>query len=92
MTKLCIIPGQQCWILYIDALILDYGGNLMDAIMMGTRAAVFDTKIPKTEVQDLGDGQFEFEVLDDAEETDLVEGKEDMPICVTLNKVKGEEK
>lgn len=60
----------------------------MDAIFMGTRAAIFDTQIPKTEVQDLGDGQFEFEVLDDAEDTDSVEGKEDMPICVTLNKVK----
>ncbi|KAG0261877.1 Exosome complex component RRP42 [Mortierella polycephala] len=87
LSKLCIIPGQQCWILYIDALVLDYGGNLMDAILMGTRAAIFDTQIPKTEVQDLGDGQFEFEVLDDAEDTDIVEGREDMPICVTLNKV-----
>lgn len=88
LSKLCIIPGQQCWILYVDALVLDYGGNLMDAIFMGTRAAIFDTRIPKTEVQDLGDGQFEFEVLDDAEDTDIVEGREDMPICVTLNKVR----
>ncbi|KAF9985795.1 Exosome complex component RRP42 [Modicella reniformis] len=87
LSKLCIIPGQQCWILYIDALVMDYGGNLMDAIFMGTRAAIFDTRIPKTEVQDLGDGQFEFEVLDDAEDTDIVEGREDMPICVTLNKI-----
>lgn len=59
----------------------------MDAIFMGARAAIFDTRIPKTEVQDLGDGQFEFEVLDDAEDTDPVEGREDMPICITLNKV-----
>lgn len=59
----------------------------MDAIFMGTRAAIFDTRIPKTEVQDLGDGQFEFEVLDDAEDTDIVDGREEMPICITLNKV-----
>ncbi|KAF9993311.1 Exosome complex component RRP42 [Entomortierella chlamydospora] len=87
LSKLCIIPGQQCWVLFVDALVMDYGGNLMDAIFMGTRAAIYDTRIPKTEVQDLGDGQFEFEVLDDAEDTDIVEGREDMPICVTLNKV-----
>ncbi|KAF9564002.1 Exosome complex component RRP42 [Mortierella alpina] len=87
LSKLCIIPGQQCWILYVDALVLDYGGNLMDAIFMGTRAAIYDTRIPKTEVQDLGDGQFEFEVLDDAEDTEEVEGREDMPLCVTLNKI-----
>ncbi|KAF9344887.1 Exosome complex component RRP42, partial [Mortierella sp. AD094] len=87
LSKLCIIPGQQCWVLFVDALVMDYGGNLMDAIFMGTRAAIYDTRIPKTEVQDLGDGQFEFEVLDDAEDTDIVEGREDMPICVTLNKI-----
>ncbi|KAF9934795.1 Exosome complex component RRP42 [Linnemannia zychae] len=87
LSKLCIIPGEQCWILYIDALILDYGGNLVDAIFMATRAAIFDTRIPKTEVQDLGDGNFDFEVLDDAEDTDIVEGRENMPICVTLNKI-----
>jgi len=87
LSKLCIIPGEQCWILYVDALILDYGGNLIDALFMGTRAAIFDTRIPKTEVQDLGDGNFDFEVLDDAEDTEIVEGREDMPICITLNKV-----
>ncbi|KAF8979053.1 Exosome complex component RRP42 [Entomortierella lignicola] len=87
LSKLCIIPGQQCWVLFVDALVMDYGGNLMDAIFMGTRAAIYDTRIPKTEVQDLGDGQFEFEVLDDAEDTDIVDGRDDMPICVTLNKI-----
>jgi exosome complex component RRP42 len=87
LSKLCMIPGEQCWILYVDALVLDYGGNLVDAVFMGTRAAIFDTRIPKTEVQDLGDGNFDFEVLDDAEDTEIVEGREDMPICVTLNKV-----
>ncbi|KAK3824623.1 MAG: ribosomal protein S5 domain 2-type protein [Benniella sp.] len=87
LSKLCIIPGQQCWILFIDALVMDYAGNLMDAIFIGTRAAIFDTRIPKTKVQDLGDGQFEFEVLDDVEDTDSVEGREDLPICVTLNKI-----
>ncbi|KAG0285156.1 Exosome complex component RRP42 [Linnemannia gamsii] len=87
LSKLCIIPGEQCWILYVDALVLDYGGNLVDAVFMGTRAAIFDTRIPKTEVQDLGDGNFDFEVLDDAEDTEIVEGREDMPICVTLNKI-----
>ncbi|KAF9141333.1 Exosome complex component RRP42 [Mortierella sp. GBA39] len=87
LSKLCIIPGEQCWILYVDALVLDYGGNLVDAVFMGTRAAIFDTRIPKTEVQDLGDGNFDFEVLDDAEDTEVVEGREDMPICITLNKI-----
>ena len=26
LTKLCVVPGQQCWVLYIDVLV----GNLSD--------------------------------------------------------------
>ena len=44
LQALCIIPGSQCWALYIDALVLDFGGNLFDAIMVGVRAALANTK------------------------------------------------
>ncbi|KAF9969676.1 Exosome complex component RRP42 [Actinomortierella ambigua] len=87
LSKLCIIPGRQCWILYIDAMVLDYGGNVIDALLMGTRAAIFDTRIPKTELQELGDGQFDFELQDDTEDMITIEGRENIPICVTLNKI-----
>ncbi|KAF9167153.1 Exosome complex component RRP42 [Actinomortierella ambigua] len=87
LSKLCIIPGRLCWILYIDALILDYGGNIIDALLMGTRAAIFDTQIPKTQLQEFGDGQFDFELQDDTEDMVTIEGRENMPICVTLNKI-----
>lgn len=28
LKSLCIIPGQQCWILYVDALVSGRYGNL----------------------------------------------------------------
>jgi len=43
MKKLCLVPGRQCWVIYIDALVLDSAGNLFDAISMTTRAALFNT-------------------------------------------------
>lgn len=68
-------------------MVLDFGGNIVDALLMGTRAAIFDTRIPKTELQELGDGQFDFDLQGDTEDMVTIEGRENMPICVTLNKV-----
>ncbi|KAL1915816.1 uncharacterized protein VTP21DRAFT_6204 [Calcarisporiella thermophila] len=87
LVKLCIVPGQHCWVINIDAMILDYGGNAVDALFIATRAALFNTRIPKTVVQDVGDGQVEFEVLDDVEQADRLEGMENIPLCVTVNRL-----
>lgn len=43
LKDLCIIPHKLCWILYIDALVLDSGGNLFDSISMATYAALSNT-------------------------------------------------
>jgi exosome complex component RRP42 len=87
LENLCIIPGQQCWVIYIDAMVMDAAGNLLDCIVMTTRAALYNTRIPKTEIQDLGDGDFEFEVVDDVEDAEPIKGWENLPISVTLYKI-----
>ncbi|KAI8073074.1 ribosomal protein S5 domain 2-type protein [Gongronella butleri] len=87
LKKLGIIPGQSCWIIYIDAMVMDCDGNLFDTIVMTTRAALQDTRIPKTEIQDMGDGEFEFDVMDDVEEAEPLEGWQQSPVSVTLYKV-----
>lgn len=43
LKKLCIIPGKLCWIIYVDAMVLDSNGNLFDAISIATRAALHNT-------------------------------------------------
>ncbi|CAO3623742.1 unnamed protein product [Cunninghamella blakesleeana] len=85
--KLCIIPGQQCWVIYIDAMVMDCAGNLLDCIVITTRAALHNARIPKTEIQDLGDGELEFDVIDDIEEADPIVGWDASPIAVTLYKI-----
>ncbi|KAI8382256.1 ribosomal protein S5 domain 2-type protein [Blakeslea trispora] len=87
LESLCIIPGQQCWIIYIDAMVMDAAGNLLDCVVMTTRAALHNTRIPKTEIEDLGDGDFEFEVMDDVEDAEPIKGWDNSPISVTLYKV-----
>lgn len=42
--SLCITTGQTCWILYVDALVLDSSGNLFDALTIATKAALYNTK------------------------------------------------
>jgi exosome complex component RRP42 len=51
LEKLCIIEGKKVRMIFVDLHILDYDGNLMDAAVLGAVAALLDTKIPKTTVE-----------------------------------------
>ena len=56
MKTLCILPGKQCWVVFVDAMVslslwlvytvkvMDSGGNLFDAISIATRAALVATR------------------------------------------------
>ncbi|KAJ1927796.1 hypothetical protein IWQ60_002613 [Tieghemiomyces parasiticus] len=90
LGKLCIIPKQSCWVLYVDALVLDYDGNLYDALMMATVAALYNARIPQVEIEATGDdGEMDFDVIDDAEAALPVPGRERLPLAITLNWAKG---
>ncbi|CAG8494426.1 1528_t:CDS:2 [Paraglomus occultum] len=86
LEKLCIIPGAQCWVVNIDALILDYAGNLLDMVFITTRAALHNTKVPKTIITETEDG-LEFDFSDDMEDAERIEGWENVPTAVTLSKI-----
>ncbi len=49
LDKLCVTPGEQVWIAFIDIHALDYHGNLFDASELGVIAALKDAYIPKIE-------------------------------------------
>ncbi|KAH3744793.1 ribosomal protein S5 domain 2-type protein [Pelomyxa schiedti] len=84
---LCILPGKQCWIVYVDALVMDSDGNLFDAISIATRAALYSTKIPKISlVPGELPGETDIEIADDMEDCDKID-IENVPICVTLTKI-----
>lgn len=84
--QLCVLKGKQYWLLHIDILILECGGNLLDAVSIAIKAALFNTKIPKITVS-LGDGgKEELEISDDPFDVQRLDVTQ-LPIVVTLNKV-----
>ncbi|KAL8596848.1 hypothetical protein ACOMHN_027177 [Nucella lapillus] len=49
--SLCLLPGKFCWVLYVDVVLLECGGNLFDAASVAVKAAIFNTKIPSVAVR-----------------------------------------
>ncbi len=50
--KLCIKEGEQVWIVFADAYILDDYGNLFDAVSIATVSALISTQIPRTVINE----------------------------------------
>lgn len=46
--NLGIIRGRKAWTCYLDVIVLSDAGNVWDAIWLGARAALWDTKVPRT--------------------------------------------
>ncbi|KAG8139365.1 putative Exosome complex component RRP42-like protein, partial [Naja naja] len=85
LKTLCINPRQHCWILYVDVLLLECGGNLFDAISIAVKAALFNTRIPKVRVLE-DEGGHEIELSDDP--FDCVRlSVYNIPCIVTLSKI-----
>lgn len=61
LDKLCIIPGEKVWILYIDIHVLDYDGNLFDAGTLGALAALTNTFLPLSRYEESDDRKLEVE-------------------------------
>lgn len=82
---LCVLPGQQAWLLYVDVLLLECGGNLFDAVSLAVKAALFNTKIPNVTMTkdeggvelDVSDDPFDFKRLDVSS----------APVIITVNKI-----
>ena len=49
MKKMCITKGEKCWLVSIDVVTINDGGNLLDASALAALAALKDAKIPKLE-------------------------------------------
>ncbi|XP_049633408.1 LOW QUALITY PROTEIN: exosome complex component RRP42 [Suncus etruscus] len=64
-SSLCISPREHCWVLYVDVLLLECGGNLFDAISIAVKAALFNTRIPRVRVLEDEEGSKDIELSDD---------------------------
>ncbi|PFH49152.1 hypothetical protein AMATHDRAFT_148241 [Amanita thiersii Skay4041] len=47
-NNLGILPGKKSWLLHLDLIVLSDAGNVFDAIFMSARAALWDTRVPRT--------------------------------------------
>eukprot|EP01116_Phalansterium_solitarium_P009255 TRINITY_DN23328_c0_g1_i1.p3 TRINITY_DN23328_c0_g1~~TRINITY_DN23328_c0_g1_i1.p3 ORF type:complete len:283 (+),score=87.97 TRINITY_DN23328_c0_g1_i1:1429-2277(+) len=82
LRSLSIIAGKLCWRLYVDVIVIDFDGNLFDAIVIAARAALYNTAIPKVEVDE---ENMEFELCDDTDGTRLDVSR--LPVAVTLTRI-----
>ncbi|MCE4600701.1 MAG: exosome complex protein Rrp42 [Desulfurococcales archaeon] len=54
-SSLVLIPGQKVWVIHVDIYVLNYDGNLFDASMLATMAALADTRLPDYEELETGE-------------------------------------
>ncbi len=84
LKSLSIVPGALSWVISIEALILEFGGNLLDTLLCAIRGALYSTRVPRVTVES-SEGHYAFDVSED--ETELLKGRDDIPLSVTLTKV-----
>ncbi|KAK3610036.1 hypothetical protein CHS0354_032393 [Potamilus streckersoni] len=85
LGKLCVIKGQQCWVLYVDILLLECGGNLFDAASVAVKAALYNTCIPTVTVSQ-DEGHVDIELSDDPFDVQHLDVTS-APCIVTLSKI-----
>ena len=83
---LCLLKGSQCWVLYVDILILECGGNLSDAVSMAVKAALYTTLVPKVTVTAVDGGEPELELSDDPTDGQRLDVMDTAPVLITLNR------
>jgi exosome complex component RRP43 len=53
LESLCIQPGKAVWVLYIDAICINYDGNAFDATLLAVQAALSNSNYPLHAASDL---------------------------------------
>jgi len=86
--QLCHVPGRSCWVVHVDALVVQCDGGLLDAISIGAFAALHNTRIPHVDVSTNENGDVELEVNDDPTAYSRLDTT-GMPLCITLYQVGG---
>ncbi|XP_030831783.1 exosome complex exonuclease RRP42-like [Strongylocentrotus purpuratus] len=84
--SLCVIAGQCVWTLYADIVVLECGGNLLDAIALAVKAALYNTRIPLVTVHKDMDGTEDIDVSSNPHDFVTLDTK-NLPVLVTVTTV-----
>jgi len=52
LGKLCIEPGKNVFVVFVDVYVLNHDGNLIDASALAALAALLNTKMPNYEIEE----------------------------------------
>lgn len=85
LEELGLADGKHCWAVYVDVLILDEDGNIMDAIMLATRAALARTRLPGVTIEEGGE-ETEIVLSDDPAAAKRINTAA-IPVTVTLSQI-----
>ena len=86
LESLCVVPQKHCWIVHVDVLILEYGGNILDAISIAVKAALYNTDIPNLEVSTGDEGELEINLPDDPLDVKQI-STNNCPVLITLSRI-----
>ena len=86
LKQLCIVPNVHCWLVHVDILVLEYGGNLCDSVSIATKAALYNCGIPNVTIIPGDEGEVEICLPDDPADVKKLKTT-NCPILVTVNKV-----
>ncbi|KAH8860916.1 Exosome complex exonuclease RRP42 [Schistosoma japonicum] len=82
LNSLCIQRGRQCWVIYIDLLILEGAGNLLDASSLVIKAALLNATQSNSFLSSV------FRNDTNTSDTEIQNCNEDMlPLFVTVHKI-----
>uniref|UniRef100_A0A7I4YJ20 Ribosomal RNA-processing protein 42 n=1 Tax=Haemonchus contortus TaxID=6289 RepID=A0A7I4YJ20_HAECO len=82
-----ILSKQFMWKVYVDVVIQQYGGNIVDAIFIAVKAALIDTRISNLTLVPQDEGKFNIE-CDESTETNYFQLEAaNAPLCVTVNQI-----
>jgi len=59
LEKLCITPKEKVWCVFVDIVIINHKGNLLDCAALAAIAALLNTKIPKIKDDQIVRGDYE---------------------------------
>lgn len=85
-SALSVLSNKHCWLLNVDILVLECGGNLFDTISVAVKAALFNLRLPRLQTQTSDSGNIEIELLDDPLDCQKPHIA-DAPILITLNQI-----
>lgn len=83
---LSLIRAKKCWVLHVDALVLDSGGNLFGALSIAVRAALRVVMLPRVVVI-AGEADDDDEIEVDEEVFERLKDSRDAPVAVSLSTV-----